>query len=148
MIATRNQMYGAVLHEVVNHGAGVKLKRIADKAGHYSIDGVSRLLIKYSKRKRSPWRFTFSEADMEALVNDCVQTGLFGDSYICLVCGKKAICSLGVSEWEKVLHPCGDAVQTITVRHSKGCQLEVIGTNGALDTKIPISRFPRRLLGE
>ena len=148
MMSDRSQRYGAVLYRIVKHSGGsICLRQIGDKAGHYSIDDASRLLIRSRACEISPWRFTINRSDLVILVNDCRETGLFGDSHLCLVCGNSLICSLSLEEWSQLLDLHHEGAQSITVHSQDGCQLSVSGSAGTLDHKIPRSRFPSNIVG-
>lgn len=148
MLTDRSQHYGGVLYRIVNHSESqVRLRQISDKAGHYSINDGSRFLIRSRTCESSPWQFTITPSDLATLVDDCRETGLFGDSHLCLICGNTAICSLSLEEWSQLLDLHRKRSQAIIVRSQNGCQLNVSGSAGSLSYKIPRSRFPSNLIG-
>lgn len=146
MITTRDQYEGVVLRRLVKHDGPVRVDEIGDKAGHFCLNEDAFLLVKYSSRNRSPWRFTFQPDDIETLVTDHNQGGLFGGSYVCLVCGLNSLCALREKEWSTLLDLGGrEEQQTITVRRHPRTSFEVTGSAGQLERKIPVSRFPSLL---
>lgn len=148
-ISKRDQLYGAVLRKLARHGTLHTVREVGDKAGHFRLNDGTYLLMKYSTNAGSPWRFTFRPEDIETLLADYKRAGLFGGSFICLICGIDVICPLAADEWSKVLDLNNPTVQqTICVSRVSGCQLEVTGTGGGLDRKIPAARFPAVIFTE
>lgn len=146
-LSKRDQLYGAVLRKLAQHGT-YAVREVGDKAGHFRINDYTYLLIKYATSSGSSWRFTFRPEDIKVLVADHNRSGLFGGSYICLICGTDVICSLAPDEWAALLDLADTASQqTIRVSRAAGCQLEVSGTFGLLPSKIAATRFPAIVLG-
>lgn len=147
MITERDKYYGVVLRHLTKSGHRVSgLREVGDKAGHFHINEEAFLLVKYSSRDRSPWRFSFHPSDFPVLVEGYHQSGLFGGSYVCLVCGFDSVCLLHEDEWSALLNLNDTGrQQTITVCRGAGRSFSVSGTAGKLDYKVPVSRFPSLL---
>lgn len=143
MINNRDPYDGIVLRSLAKYGEPFQIADIGDKAGHFCLNEDAFLLVKYASRNRSPWRFTFRPGDIETLVDDHSQGGLFGGSYVCLTCGFESLCALREEEWSALLDLSEtDTQQTIVVRKRPGTSFEVTSSAGNLDRKIPASRFP------
>lgn len=143
MITTRDPYEGIVLRHLIKHDDPVRVTEIGDKLGHFCLNDDAFLLVKYSSRDRSPWRFTFRPDDIRTLIHDQNQGGLFGGSYVCLVCGLESLCALREEEWSTLLDlTMTEGQQTITVRRDPQSSFEVAGSSGKLDRKVPASRFP------
>jgi len=143
MITTRDPYDGVVLRHLIKHDAPIQVAEIRDKPGHFCLNEDAFLLVKYSSRNCSPWRFTFRPDDVRTLVRDQNQGGLFGGSYVCLVCGLESLCALQEEEWSSLLDlSVADKQQTVAVRRDPRSSFEVTGSSGRLDRSIPASRFP------
>jgi len=146
MINVRDPYEGVVLRHLIKPDDPIEVTEIGDKLGHFCLNEDIFLLVKYSSRNRSPWRFTFQPDDIETLVNDHNRGGLFGGSYVCLVCGLNTLCALREKEWSTLFDLGGrEEQQTITVCRHPRTSFEVAGSAGQLEQKIPISRFPSLL---
>jgi len=142
MINTRDPYDGIVLRRLAKYGEPFEVAEIGDKAGHYCLNEGAFLLVKYASRNRSPWQFTFRPDDIDTLVNDQKEGGLFGGSYVCLVCGYNSLCALEEAEWSSLFDFDVTGQQTVVVRRDPRSSFEVTGSLGKLDRKIPASRFP------
>ncbi|NBB75111.1 MAG: hypothetical protein GVY35_15790 [Bacteroidetes bacterium] len=141
MISARDQIYGAVLRQIVKEG-GARLAEVSDCAGRFRLNGSTSLLVKYATNSSSPWYFSFHPEHIKILRRDLNEHGgLF--SIVCLVCGSDSICALRHDEWSSVLDlNAQNSQQTITLRRAKRCSFSVSGPVGMLDYKVPASRFP------
>lgn len=143
MITERDKFYGVVLRHLTRHSGLSNVRELGDKAGHFCLNDNAFLLVKYSSSDGSPWRFTFHPDDIRTLTDDRSEGGLFGGSYVCLVCGFKSLCALHEDEWSTLLDlGANSRQQTVSVRKSHRSSFEVRGTSEKLDHKIPASRFP------
>lgn len=143
MITTRDPYEGVVLRHLIKHDDPVQVTEIGDKVGHFCLNNDAFLLVKYSSRSRSPWRFTIRPDDINTLVRDQSRGGLFGGSYFCLVCGFESLCALREEEWSALLDLSETEIQqTLSVSRSPRSSFEVTGSSGHLARKIPVSRFP------
>lgn len=143
MINNRDPYDGIVLRSLAKYGEPFQIADLGDKAGHFCLNEDAFLLVKYASRNRSPWQFTFRPDDIETLVNDHNRGGLFGGSYVCLVCGYNSLCALQEGEWSVLLDLNEvENQQTICVRRSPRSSFEVTGFAGSLSRKVSASRFP------
>jgi len=143
MITQRDKFYGVVLRHLTRHNGSFKVREVGDKAGHFCLNDDAFLLVKYSSSENSPWRFTFCPGDVHTLVEGQNHGGLFGGSYVCLVCGFESLCALREDEWSTLLElNTTKGQQTISVQRSPRSLFEVKETCGNLNRKIPASRFP------
>lgn len=142
MINARDPYDGIVLRSLAKYGEPFQVADLGDKAGHFCLNEDAFLLVKYASRNQSPWRFTFRPDDIKTLVNDHNEGGLFGGSYVCLVCGYNSLCALQEAEWSSLLDFNTSGQQTVVVRRDPRSSFEVTGSSGALDRQIPASRFP------
>lgn len=143
MINSRDPYYGVVLRSLAKYGEPFHIAELGDKAGHFCLNEDAFLLVKYSSRNRSPWRFTFRLDDIRTLIDDQNQGGLFGGSYVCLVCGFDSLCALREDEWSTLLDlTAASGQQTVTVSRDPRSSFEVTSSSGNLSRKIPASRFP------
>jgi hypothetical protein len=113
--------HGAALTQVVEHPSFKALNKADDKYGHYLVNHDRRILAKYTKRRASPWQFTFSADDMLAVEKDLKAKG--SRTFVCLVCGDETVCLLDEKEISEVLDVSRFAGQWIRVDAPRGCSM-------------------------
>lgn len=136
------------LGTLFSHGgqaSSITVKTIDDHSAHFRIED-SLVLAKAASQSAPPWSFTFRPDEIQKLQVDRLESySADGDAYVALICGHQKVCLLGHREWGKVLGgtPPLKRQQSVQVDQKPGCQLEVSGTHGQLQRKIPASRFPK-----
>jgi hypothetical protein len=138
-IQDKDIFHGAAFTQIVEHPSFKALNRATDRYGHYQINQGRFIFMKYSKATKSPWSFSFSDEDVEAIKNSS------DDTFVCLVCGKTTVCALNKKEIAKVLAFNSTVVQFITVKVPPGGSCHVHGTAGDLGSAVPHNSFPNKL---
>lgn len=143
MITQTDKILGAVLRRSIKDGAVQKVTEADDHPGHFIVDEGKHVLVKHAQSSSSTWRFTFSPKVVETLVSLQDAAGLFGGTYLWLVCDNDAVCELGVDEWSSVLNvEAPISQQTIRISRPPGHSFSVAGTDETLPHSVPVSRFP------
>ena len=143
MITQTDKIFGAVLRRSIRDGVIQEVSEADDHPGHFIVDGDKHVLVKHAQSPSSTWRFTFSPQIVETLISLQSAAGLFGGTYLWLVCNNDAVCELGVDEWHCVLKVDDPSTQqTIRVSRPPGHSFSVTGTAGTLAHTVPASRFP------
>lgn len=143
MITHTDKILGAVLRRSIKDGAVQKIAEADDHPGHFIVDENKHVLVKHAQSSPSTWRFTFSPQLIETFVTLQSAAGLFGGTYLWLVCDHEAVCELGVDEWSAVLNiDSPEGQQTIRVSRPPGHSFAVTGSAGNLAHSVPANRFP------
>lgn len=111
MITKTDQILGAVLRRSIKDGVVQKIAEADDHPGHFIVDENKHVLVKHAQSTSSTWRFTFSPEVVETLVSLQGAAGLFGGTYLWLVCDNESVCELGVDEWSTVLNVDSPEIQ-------------------------------------
>ena len=125
------------------HGAAIirlledaRFKTIAKHVLGYVVNGEVIILLKYSTKSRTPWRFTFTLDEMvhvESLIKQNARI------VIALVCGGDGICAIHAKELYSIL---GDNPGWISVKRNFNEQYGVAGPYGQLERKVSFQRWP------
>jgi hypothetical protein len=134
-----DQYCGAALRHFIEHGHTVEY--VDDDMAHYRLNGHSFVLMKYATGKTASWHFTFSRREVDLLITDQSEAGLFGEAFLCLICGRDSICILKTEEWINLLDISRSGTQSIRVDRPHGTQMQVRGSGGRLGKKIARSRI-------
>jgi hypothetical protein len=117
---------------------------LADSNASYIIDENIGIYIKYSTKRLTPWRFSFSKKHYDEIVG--MKQGL-GSVFILFVCGEDGIVCLSFFEFVCVLNNVIIS-NWISIRREKGEMYKVKGADGELETKIGRNEFPGKLFKE
>lgn len=102
----------------------------------YRVNQQRFVAIKYSTKNQSPWRFSFSQEEIDRLQAAMEE---FGSCIIALVCGGDGVCAL---YWSKASNLLGGTPGWISVRRPHGACYGVRGPAGTLKGKIAMKRWP------
>jgi len=143
MITQTDKILGAVLRRSIWDGVIEEVSEADDHPGHFIVDEGKHILVKHAQSSSSTWRFTFTSKVVETLASLQNAVGLFGGTYLWLVCDNDAVCELGIDEWSSVLNvKAPTAQQTIRISRPPAHSFSVAGTDGMLPHSVPVSRFP------
>lgn len=93
------------------------------------------VLVKYTAKVASPWQFTFSEAERDAIEE---HRGTL-EVVLALVCGGDGICAL---RWDDV-EPILDAPPTwVSASRKVNKRYRVTGSNGEMRRRVPRNNWP------
>lgn len=106
-----------------------------------SLNGAISVLLKYSTRGRSPWGFTFTPEEQEALARQTAIT----PTYIGLICGSDGVTTIDFEAYALIAKTKATAVRVSCFRNYDE-HYEVRGPDGVLPRKIAPSAW-HRILG-
>jgi hypothetical protein len=139
MIEKLEFYHGAALVRLVEDG---RCKSVGKNECGYLVNGDRSVLVKYTTKTRSPWRFTVSEDDIARFDLAARQ---FVICVIVLVCGGDGVCSV---TWKAAREVLGDSPGWLAAKRSfNGCYA-VSGPAGALKKKIPLNQWPGIVFGQ
>jgi len=108
----------------------------------YVINGNRLLVLKYTTKAHSPWRFTVSVED-QARIAQAARS--FNVCVLGLVCGGDGVCAI---RWERLNTLLGDGAGWLATRRVfSGCYA-VSGSRGNLDKKVALNQWPGILFEE
>lgn len=99
----------------------------------YLINDKVGLYIKYSRKRLSPWGFSFQKNHQEtiALLKEC-----YGEVIVLLVCNDDGIVGLNYSDLSRVLDSKIEEIEWLRASRTKGKMYQITGSDGKLDFKI------------
>jgi hypothetical protein len=133
MIDKQEYYHGAAIVRLLEDA---RYQTVKKHAMGYIINDEAIVLIKYSTKNRSPWRFTVTLDEMvniETLVKQNIKV------VIVLICGGDGICAISANELRSVM---GDNPGWIAAKRNYNEQYGVSGQNGMLERKIAFQRWP------
>lgn len=109
----------------------------------YVLNNSMGLYIKHSKKRLSPWIFTFHKKHQDTIkeLND-----IYGKSVLLLVCNSDGIVGLDFQELKKVLDNNHTEIEWIRVDRTKGKLYKVTGSDGALEFKVGMTDYINKTL--
>lgn len=99
----------------------------------YVLNGRLGIYVKYSKKRMSPWGFSFLKRHQDELLK---LKNEFGEVILLLVCNDDGIVALNFDEVRQMLDEVHQEAEWIRVKRSKRQMYELKGSDGALDFKI------------
>jgi hypothetical protein len=109
----------------------------------YILNNSMGLYIKHSKKRLSPWIFTFHKKHQDTIkeLND-----IYGKSVLLLICNSDGIVGLDFQELKKVLDNKHTEIEWIRVERTKGKLYKVTGSDGALEFKVGMTDYINKAL--
>jgi hypothetical protein len=131
------------------HGAAIvrlieddRCKSVGKNEYGYVVNGDRSVVIKYTTKAHSPWRFTVSRDD---IARYDLATEKFESCVIALVCGGDGVCSV---DWKTARALLGGSPGWLAAkRNFNGCY-GVSGVAGTLKKKIPVNQWPGIVFGQ
>lgn len=135
MIKEFSFFHGAVFAKLIHDlGKPFKIQPFNDSENSaYVIDNALGLYIKYSKKRLTPWSFTFSKKHQDSIQQ---LKNLYGEVIVALVCNDDGIVGLSFSELKSILDHQHEEIEWIRVERSKRSMYQVTGSDGGLDFKV------------
>ena len=133
MIDRQEYYHGAALIRLVDDK---RFKTISKHSLGYVVNDEVLILLKYSTKSRTPWRFTFTLDEMIFVETTIKQKDKI---VIVLICGGDGICPIHAKELYGIL---GDNPGWISIGRKFNEQYGVAGPNGQLLRKVPFQRWP------
>jgi hypothetical protein len=135
MIEKQDFYHGAALIQLLDHKS---FKKIAKFEPGYLINDQIWILMKYTTKNRSPWRFTFSQDDVLRLRNARKDKSVF----VTLICGGDGVCSLSLEQFNSLLV---NSTGWISISRKFRKQYSAAGPDGDLDYKISLRGWPSNI---
>ena len=98
------------------------------------------LFIKYSKKRNSPWRYSFMEDHQVAI--DLMKEA-YGEVFIAFINKDDGVACVNYELLKQLLDDNHEAIEWVAVRSGLNKQYSLSGKDGKLDKKISRSDFPR-----
>ncbi|MFA5000008.1 MAG: hypothetical protein WC545_01445 [Patescibacteria group bacterium] len=133
MIDKQEFYYGSALIRALNSQKCSNIKRFGIG---YLINDKSAVLIKYSTKVKSPWRFIISSEEVNFLLES---EKLWVKGVIALVCGGDGVCAI---DWAEASTLLDGAVMWLSAKRNFNEQYAVAGPNGKLSHKVPLQDWP------
>ena len=142
-IQSKHLYHGAALTQIVEDPRFTALNKVSDnKYGHYQVNNKTRILIKHSVYKESPWSFTLQVDDVDTFIKDIDSKQ---EAFLCLVCGKVTVCILNTKDFEEVIDTSENSPQRLKIEMKPKCGMKVSGSKNILKSVIPRNAFPKKL---
>ncbi|MDD4762007.1 MAG: hypothetical protein PHZ25_03235 [Candidatus Pacebacteria bacterium] len=102
----------------------------------YVVNDEVYVLVKYTTKHRSPWRFSFDHDDLSGLKSDA-QT--WKTAVVALVCGGDGVCALTMGQCDRLL---GGGMGWISAKRGFNESYAVAGSADELEHKVPVMFWP------
>lgn len=108
----------------------------------YVVDNTIGIYIKYSSKRMTPWRFTFSpehRTEIEQLRASMLEV------FVVLVCSDDGVVCLSYDELKRILSDQDAGHQWISATRHKREMYSIEGSSGRLEFKVGKDDFPSKL---
>lgn len=145
MINEFNFFHGAVFTELVHHcSQSISICSLDDSENSaYVINDRVGLYIKYSKKRLTPWTFTFLMKHQDTIKK---LKDFYGEVVVVLVCNDDGIVGLSFDELKYILDHNHEDVEWVRVSRSKRSMYQVSGTDGDLNFKIARDDYIKKII--
>lgn len=124
--------HGAVILKLISECNIDGIKKID---GGYIVDNSAFIFIKYSTKSRTPWRFSFSNAEIKYIKSFQDRFKIF----VVLICGGDGICAI---KWKAADFLLGNIAGWISATRKFGQQYSVAGSKNKLKRKVSFREWP------
>ena len=146
MIKDFEVYHGIALCRLHNTHKDITIARFsqADNAS-YVVNGKIGIYIKFSKKRMSPWNFTFTKKHQDEILKMSV---IVKRVFVTFVCGNDGIACLNFRELKQILDNQHDDVEWVSVSRGARKMYSVKGRDGALAFKLGNNEFPSKLFSD
>jgi len=141
-IRNKELYHGAALLRIVEDKSFTALNSVRGEYGHYLLNADRHLFVKVTTKAAPPWQFSYNRDDIAKIARVLGS----GKVFICLVCGRMAVCALNQAEMQHLLQMSAANQQWIRVQSPKGGSCHMSGSNGKLKRAIARNAFPKKVL--
>lgn len=137
--------HGAVLTRLLHDfGSNIGLTVYSTPSNSsYVVGGRAGIYIKYSKKRMTPWRFTFKE-EHQSEIKEMKKN--LGEVFTILVCHNDGIVILSYEELKKLLDDTYERYEWVSLERNRGQEYRVNGKDGNLKYKIAKNEFPSKIV--
>jgi len=139
MIEKQEFYHGAALFRLLDHSS---CRTVRKALAGYIINENVYLVIKYTTKHRSPWRFTFSQEDIRVVMTNPAPLARV---LIVFVNGGDGISALTAAELNHIL---GGEPGWVSMSRRFNKQYAVAGSKNSLRKKCSLSRWPALIFDE
>ena len=111
----------------------------------YVVNGELGIYIKFSKKRMSPWSFTFTKNHQDEILK---MSEKFKQIFVTLVCGNDGIACLSFKEFKQILDNQHEDIEWVSVSRGARKMYSVKGRDGALAFKLGNNEFPNKLFSD
>lgn len=135
--------HGCVLYRMICGKKSTLIERYLKSSSIYVLNERTGIYIKYSKKRMSPWYFSFLAAHRDNIIRVSTK---FEKFYIVFVCNDDGICCLRLHELSSIISlKSRNYPKTVRVSRKKREKYTVSGSDNRLNYKIGNSDFPKKL---
>lgn len=136
--------HGVVLARVVHHNKGGATIRSypTESNSSYIVDDSIGLYIKYCTNRMTPWKFSFSKAHQDEILD--MQKDL-SKVFVVFVCSDNGIAVLSFDELKHILDHDHQEMEWISLHRRPREKFTVKGSDGKLHFKIGDNNFPKKI---
>ena len=145
MIKEYEYLHGVVFNRLCSaYSFEVSIKPLKeDGYSSYVLNKTAGLHIKYSSKRLTPWRFTFSKANQDEIL---IMKKRFGEVFVALVCNLDGVVVLDFDELKALLDIGHDENEWLSISRRKNKMYSVAAANGKLDFKIGMNSCPDKIV--
>lgn len=136
--------HGVVFARIIHGGnipIAIKTYPTTSNSSYIINDNVG-IYIKYSSKRMSPWRFSFSKEHQDEILE---MKKKLKEVFIILICNDDGVVCLSFSELKIILDNQHDEMEWISAARSPREEYQVKGSDGQLKFKIANSDFPAKI---
>ena len=140
MIKDNEKYHGVVFARLTHINNEIKISsKINNDNNSYIINDKIGIYVKYSKKRLTPWLFTFNK-EQYSYVKKLILIAKNG--YVVLVCNNDGICCVDFKQFLIVINKIdNDQTKSINITRYKNQMYEVSGTDGKINQKVADSMF-------
>jgi len=144
MIKEFERFHGAVFARILREaGNAVSLQPYTTEGNSsYIVNGNIGIYIKYSRKRMSPWRFSFAGEHQDEIKQIRDQ---LGKVFVVFVCGTDGIVALSYGELKNILDEVHERTEWVSIARSVRKMYLVRGSDGRLPFKAGKRDFPQSL---
>ena len=137
--------HGAVLNRIIHKSnEPFSFETYPTKSNcSYIFNNKIGLYIKYSKKRMSPWTFSFHKTHQDE-IEEMKQK--LGDVFVVFVCGSDGIVGLSHEQLKEILDENHDAAEWVRMARTRNTKYSVSGSDGKMKLKMGKQEFPKNLL--
>lgn len=138
--------HGAFFARMLNKGRNFSVQSFPSKSNaSYIINDNVGIYIKYSKKRLTPWRFSFLEEHQKEIRE---MKERLKDVLIILICNDDGIVALTHAELKQVLNEDYKQAEWVSVTRRKREMYLVKGSDGKLSCKVGESEYLQKIFGQ